>query len=75
MSKGHRFSSRKEHSFYSIYTPIITSESVLWNKISLYCQVVLALIRIFRQNLQKVADLSCIDEVLLISQFYWGKYL
>ena len=65
MSKGHRFSSRKEHSFYSIYTPIITIESVLWNKISLYCQVVLALIRIFRQNLQKVADLSCIDEVLL----------
>ena len=29
MSKGHRFSSRKEHSFYSIYTPIITIESVL----------------------------------------------
>jgi len=27
--------------------------------------VVLALIRIFRQNLQKVADLSCIDEVLV----------
>jgi len=29
MSKGHRFSSHKEHSFYSIYTPIIMIESVL----------------------------------------------
>ena len=27
--------------------------------------MVLALIRIFRQNVQKVADLCCIDEVLV----------